>query len=139
MKKTKVLIVEDHPLLRELLSELVQARPDLALVGEVASAEAGLAWLNRAAGGLAPDLPDLLFVNISLPGMSGVAFVAKLLVRWPGLKCIMVTSHAEASYVTAALRAGAKGYVQKGDADALFATVDRVLAGETVVRLEENA
>ena len=138
MKKTKTLIVEDHPLLRELLSELVQSRSDLALVAEVASAEAGLAWLSRAEGDHALE-PELVFVNISLPGMSGVAFVAELQARWPHLKCIMVTSHAEASYVTAALRAGAKGYVQKGDADALFETVDRVLTGETVVRLEENA
>ena len=135
MSKTNVLIVEDHPLLRELLSELVVSRADLRLVGEVASAEAGVAFLSRAEPALTPEL---VFVNISLPGMNGIDLVKEMLERWPRLKCVMVTSHAEASYVTAALRAGAKGYVQKGDPDALLDTAQRVLQGETVVRLEES-
>lgn len=134
MPKTQVFIVEDHPLLREMLSELVGSRPDLALVGVAASAEAGLALLQTEA-----DLaPDVVFVNISLPGMNGIDLVVALLERWPRLKCIMLTSHAEDVYVTAALRAGAKGYVQKGDADALLDTLRRVVEGETVVRLEES-
>lgn len=64
MNKTKVLIVEDHPLVREMLSELVQSQPEMALVGEVASAEAGLALLDAIA-------PELALVNLSLPGMDG--------------------------------------------------------------------
>ncbi|CAN5823982.1 hypothetical protein BH24DEI2_BH24DEI2_10020 [soil metagenome] len=131
MNKTKVLIVEDHPLVREMLSELVQSQPEMALVGEVASAEAGLALLDAIA-------PELALVNLSLPGMDGPQLVATLLERRPNLKCIMVTSHAEDIYVNAALRAGAKGYVQKGDTDALLDTIRRVLQGETVVRLEET-
>lgn len=129
--KTKVVIVEDHPLLRQMLGELVMSRPDLELVGEAASAEACLELLDAVA-------PDLALINVSLPGMNGIDLVAQLLERRPHLKCIVVTSHAEERYVKAALEAGTRAYVQKGDPEAILETVDLVLKGETVVRLEES-
>lgn len=124
---SRVFIVDDHPLVRRALGRLLGLEPGLRVVGEAASAEEALAQLGE-------NLPDLLLVDFSLPGVDGAELVRRLGRTHPGVCCLVVSSHHEALYVQAALAAGARGYVTKGDADGLTLAIRRVLAGEVVVQ-----
>lgn len=122
----RLFIVDDHPLVRRSMRGLLDLEPDFEVVGEADSAE-------RALELLAEPLPDLVLVDYSLPGMNGVELVQRLGASYPGLYCLVVSSHHERFYVDAALATGARGYVLKGEPDALLRAVVGVLRGETVV------
>lgn len=118
-------IVEDHAVLRAALLELLTG-PDLRVLGTAASAEDALQAL--------PALhPDIVLVDVSLPGMSGLKLVERLCVQRPDLKTLMVSGHSETLYARAALSAGACGFVPKDDPDQLLHAVRTVLNGETFV------
>lgn len=117
-----VFLVEDHPKVRKQLGLLVTNMAGLRLVGEVDSAEEALVALESMT-------PSLLLVDISLPGMSGIELVQKLHEKHEGCRCLMVSGHVDSTYVRAAERAGAKGFVAKGDPDELLDAVDQVLNG----------
>lgn len=125
--RSRIFIVDDHPLIRRALHRLLDLEPGLVTVGEAASAEDALEQL-------AHNPPDLLLVDFSLPGMDGAQFVRAFGRQHPGVRCLVVSSHHETPYVDAALAAGAHGYVTKGDVAALVGAIHRVLGGEIVVR-----
>lgn len=103
----RVLLVEDHPLMREMMVEYVEALPDFHVCGSARTAEEALTAL--------PGSADLVLVDISLPEMNGIDLIREISSRWPGLSCLVCSGHNEASYVERALDAGAKGYVAKGN------------------------
>lgn len=117
-----VFLVEDHPKVRKQLGLLVTKLAGLDLVGEVDSAEAALSALEES-------MPGLLLVDISLPGMSGIELVQRLHEQHEDCRCLMVSGHVDIDYVRAAERAGAKGFVAKGDPDELLAAVAEVMNG----------
>jgi len=117
-----VFLVEDHPKVRKQLELLVTGLAGLDLVGEVDSAEAALAALESVT-------PGLLLVDISLPGMSGIELVQRLHEKHQDCRCLMVSGHVDTAYVRAAERAGAKGFVAKGDPDELLTAVEEVMNG----------
>ena len=117
-----IFIVEDHPMMRQVLRQLLTDEPDLSVVGEAGSAEAALTAL--------PDLtPDLLMVDLSLPGVSGIELVRELKRQRPELRCLVVTGHTDPLYRTAAAEAGAAGYVTKDDPSSVLTAVREVLKG----------
>lgn len=116
----RLFIVEDHPAMRRMMRRLIETTPGLGVLGEAASAEEALASLS----GLAPDL---LLVDLSLPGMSGIEFVRRLRLERPELRCLVVTAHADELYRHSALAAGASGYVTKDDPDEVLAMVWQLL------------
>ena len=119
----RIFIVEDHPMMRRMLHDYIQAEPDLEVCGTAATgAEALVALADLAA--------DLVVVDMSMPKMSGVDLVETLLARQPDLSCLMYSGHSELSYVERARAAGARGYVLKGGPDELPQAIRRVLAGE---------
>lgn len=122
---SRVFIVEDHPLVRQITSEFVGGLPDVEVCGAASSAEEALNGL--------PDDVDLLVVDVSLPGMSGIDLVAEVAARWPTLLCLMLSGHTEVGYVERALAAGARGYVMKGDTATLAESVRCVSDGGTYV------
>lgn len=122
----RVFILEDHPLMRETTSEFVSALPGVEVCGTAASAEEALAALPEANA-------DLLLVDVSLPGMSGIEFVKEALTRWPAMRCLMFSGHTESLYVERALDAGACGYVTKGNPAALSNAVLSALSGDEYV------
>jgi CheY-like chemotaxis protein len=107
--RTKILIVDDHPLLRKGLALSLGEESGLEVVGQAADAEEALAAFE----GLDPDLA---IVDISLPGMSGIELIKHFVALKPELQVIVVSRHDEMLYAERAIRAGAKGYVMKLEA-----------------------
>jgi len=120
---TRILLVDDHPLMRKGLALTLNAETDLDVVGQAADAEEALSMIDKLD-------PDLVLIDISLPGMSGLELLKHLLAIRPGLLALMVSRHDEALYAERAIRAGAKGYVMKLEAaDDIVHAVRHVLRG----------
>jgi DNA-binding NarL/FixJ family response regulator len=124
-RAARVLIVDDHPVFRAGLVQVLGGEPGLAVCGEAGSAEEALGLLD----GLAPDL---LVVDISLGGASGLELVKQVHQRRPGLPTLVLSMHDETLFAERSLRAGARGYVNKQEAVGhMIAAMRKVLAGET--------
>lgn len=120
---TRILLVDDHPLLRQGLAQTIEAEPDLEVVAQAGDAEEALAVFDGAA-------PDLVVTDISLPGMNGLELLKNLLTLHPDLPVLVVSRHDEELYAERAVRAGARGYVSKLAAgDDIVTAIRRVLRG----------
>jgi DNA-binding NarL/FixJ family response regulator len=123
-------IVDDHPLVRQGLKMLMDIQSDLRVVGEAAVAQ-------QALDGVARTKPDLAIVDIGLKGTDGLELTKSLRKRHPRLAVLVLSIYDEAIYAERALKAGARGYIMKKEAnEELLNAVRRVLAGK--VYLSEN-
>ena len=123
-QKRKIFIVDDHPLVREWLSNLINQQPDLAVCGE---AEDG----PHALDGIGAKKPDVAIVDITLKGGSGIELIKDVTRLHPAVAVIVLTMHDESLYAERAFRAGAKGYVMKRDTTKnVVAAVRSVLDGK---------
>jgi DNA-binding NarL/FixJ family response regulator len=123
---TRVLIVDDHPVFRDGLAGLLNTLPDLTTVGSVGTAEEALELVRDAA-------PDVVLMDLNLPGASGVEATRQVLAIAPDTAVLVVTMVDDDDSVLAALRAGARGYVLKGAAAAeISAAIRSVAAGGAV-------
>ena len=107
MKKIRVLIADDHALFREGLRALLNAMPDIEVVGEASDGEAAIAQADAAQ-------PDVILMDINMPGINGIEATRRILSAHPSLGIIMVTMLEDDASVFAAMKAGARGYVLKG-------------------------
>ena len=105
-EKRKVFIVDDHPLVREWLTNLINQQPDLNVCGEAAAAA-------EAIQAVAVSKPAVAIVDISLRDSSGIELIKDLKQSYPGLLVLVLSMHEELHYAERALRAGAKGYIMK--------------------------
>lgn len=120
----RIFLVDDHPLLREGLHQLIDRMPDCEVCGEAATAE-------EAADAIAAATPDLVMLDITLPDQSGLDFLKDLKVNFPQIPVLVFSMHDEMLYAVRALRAGAKGYLMKGtSSEILKSAIRRVLLGE---------
>jgi DNA-binding NarL/FixJ family response regulator len=126
-RKHRVFIVDDHPLVREGLSNLINEQADLVVCGEAEDAAQALAGIGVAR-------PDLALIDISLKTASGLELVKDLGVHFPAVALIVLSMHDDLLYAERALRAGARGYVMKRETtkDVLTA-IRRVLQGDVYV------
>jgi DNA-binding NarL/FixJ family response regulator len=108
-QKAKVLLVDDHPLVREWLANLINQQSDLQVCGEADSAPKAL----QMAGAVNPDVA---IVDISMEGGSGLELIKNIKASHPGVMVIVLSMHDEALYGERALRAGARGYIMKREA-----------------------
>lgn len=122
----RVSIVEDHPVLRSVLLEYISRLPDVVNCTVAASAEAALEALNG-------DRPDLMLIDLSLPGMNGIELISELRKSFPDLPCAILSGHRSQTYVGKALAAGANGYLLKGDPLEIERGMRAILAGERYV------
>jgi len=104
----RVFLVDDHPLIRKGLRLALEAEQDLSVCGEASTAEEALAVVPKVC-------PDLVIVDISLPGMSGLDLIKELDAIRPGTKTLVFSRHDETLYAERAIRAGARGYVMKSE------------------------
>lgn len=124
-KTSHIYLVEDHSLMRQALQSSVEMQPGLVVCGAAASAEEALAAFT-APGGMPADVA---LIDMSLPGMSGIELVRKLLAHCPALRCLILSGHREPIYVEQALAAGAWGYVLKGYPTDIPEAIAAVLGG----------
>ncbi len=123
-KKMAVVIVEDHPMFRERLAELINREPDLEVCGEADNIRDGFDLITR--GGA-----EVAIVDITLQGSSGLELLKNLKAAGTGVPVLVLSMHDETLYAERVLRAGAKGYITKSEASAKVMTALRqVLAGE---------
>ncbi|HYE95835.1 MAG TPA: response regulator transcription factor [Rubricoccaceae bacterium] len=114
--RRKVFLVDDSPLIVELLSDLVASQPDLSVSGTAQSGEEALRKIP------ASDC-DLVLVDVSMPRMNGLELIGHLQRLRPDLPCLVVSAHSGESYVREAREAGAVGYVEKENPDALLEAI----------------
>ncbi len=120
----RILLVDDHPLVRERLAELINEQPDLRVCGEAADRHEALARLAQGP-------PDLAIVDLSLRNSHGLELIKDLHARDPHLPILVVSMHDEALYAERALRAGARGYINKQEATQnVLKAIRRLLAGQ---------
>lgn len=106
MKPVRVMLADDHPLIREAIGHLVAGAPEFELVGEAADGKECLAHIDELR-------PDILVLDIAMPGMNGEQVARELRARHPELKIIALSGYTDRQFVRAMTRAGAKGYVVK--------------------------
>lgn len=120
----KILIVDDHEIVREGLASALSSDERLEIVGAAGSAEAGLTLARRT-------LPDLALVDLRLPNMTGEEFCREIRARFPSTAVIVLTTYLSEETVRGALNAGAAAYVTKAAGlPELRAAIERVMAGQ---------
>ncbi len=121
---TKVLIVDDHALLREGLQSLLSAQPGMRVVGTAEDAQSGISKIASLD-------PDVVLTDLAMPETGGVDAIRQIKAAHPDTRVIALTFHKEDSYIHAALKAGADGYVLKDDSrDELVIAIGSVLRGK---------
>lgn len=123
-QKSTVVIVDDHPLFREGVKGLIERTADYHCIGEAGSGAEALA--------LAGELqPELMTMDITLPDMSGIEAVRRIVREVPSVRILMLSMHPNFEYVAEALKAGARGYVMKeATSTRLVAAMDALRSGE---------
>jgi DNA-binding NarL/FixJ family response regulator len=123
-RKRTVFLVDDHPLVREWLTNLIHQQSDLAVCGE---AESG----PQALQAILALKPDIAIIDLSLKDSSGIELIKDLKQSAPGLAILVLSMHEEAHYAERALRAGAKGYIMKRETTRkVIAAIRQVLEGK---------
>jgi DNA-binding NarL/FixJ family response regulator len=123
-KKHRILLIDDHPLVRRGLAEVIGREPDLEVCGEASDVAEALGEVDRTA-------PDIAVVDLTLKTGHGIELLERLKTRAPNLKTLVSSMHDETLFAERVLRAGAKGYVTKQEPpDVLLKAIRQVLRGE---------
>ena len=122
-----IVIADDHELIREGVKKIIRACADIRIVGEAADLERTLALVARHA-------PDVVVLDLSLPGYEGLAGLAELRRGFPAQQVVMLSMYEEERYAVSALRFGAAGYITKAmAAEELVKAIRQVVAGGTYI------
>lgn len=123
-RRARILLVDDHPLVRERLAEIINREKDLTLCGEAEDR-------HQALDAIRTCRPQLVIVDITLKSSDGIELIQDIRTRWPALLTLVVSMHDESLYAERALRAGARGYITKQEATRnILSAIRRVLGGE---------
>lgn len=124
MKKIKILIADDHSVVRQGLRTLLQSAPEFSVIGEAANGEEAVRLAKARP-------PDIVIIDISMPKLNGIEATRRIKENNPAAKVLILTIHENEEYVYQMIRAGANGYVLKNaDKKELFAAVRAVAGGE---------
>jgi DNA-binding NarL/FixJ family response regulator len=122
-----ILLADDHVLIRYGIKNIIKMNDKLRVVGEVSSGE-------EIMGFLAGSDVDIIILDISMPGIGGVAAAKLVKSRYPWIKILMLTMHKNKQYFYNAMAAGADGYLMKDDSDEeLLFAIDKVLSGKSYI------
>jgi DNA-binding NarL/FixJ family response regulator len=125
--KKRVLLVDDHPIVRQGLAQLINQETEIGVCGQAEDAHKAL----EAIGTLKPDIA---IVDISLKTISGIELIKNIKIQYPQLPVLVLSMHDESLYAERALRAGAKGYIMKREVpEKLLGAIHRILRGEMYV------
>ena len=106
IEKVSILIVDDHTVLRSGLRLLLESQGEFRVVGEAASGEEALERLRELS-------PDIVIMDLAMPGMDGLTALVRIQESYPRVKVLVMTQHADRAYLSPALQAGASGYILK--------------------------
>jgi DNA-binding NarL/FixJ family response regulator len=125
--RKRLFILDDHPMMREGLAQLINNEPDLTVCGEAGTGAEAFEQVTKLK-------PDLFLADISLPDKHGLEVVKDVLAQQPGLGVLVISMHDESLYAERVLRAGARGYIMKQEGGAkLMQAIRRVLEGKIYV------
>jgi two-component system response regulator NreC len=125
MKNLKIVLAEDHTILREGLRALLSADPNFEIVGEACDGRDAVRCVEKL-------VPDLLLMDLSMPRMSGMEAIREIKKRYPEIKIIALTVHKTEEYLLTTLKAGADGYVLKDAThDELVMAIKNVMRGKS--------
>ena len=125
-KKTKssILLVDDHPIVRQGLAEMIDQQPDIHVCGTAED-------VHKALDAVEKYKPDLVIADISLKGSNGIELLKNIKIRYPRMLVLVLSMHDESLYAVRALRAGAAGYIMKQEAtEKVLTAIRQVLNGE---------
>jgi len=122
VNKIRVLLAEDHTIVRKGLRALLESEADIEVIGEAENGREAVAKVQQL-------LPDVVLMDITMPALNGLEATRQIKKRFPGVKVLILTMHADEEYVFQILRAGASGYVVKK-----AAPTELVLAIEAIYR-----
>ena len=126
-KKARILVVDDHPLLREGVMQLINRQRDLCACGDASS-------LTEAQAALETHQPDLILLDLRLGGGDALEFIKASRARFPKVRILILSQHDEPLYAERTMRVGASGYVIKEEApEEVLTAIRTVLAGDTYV------
>ncbi len=133
-KKHRIMIVDDHPIVRHGIAQLLNSQPDLQVAAEADDAESALRHVRD-------NKFDLLIVDISMPGLSGLDLIRRIKAQDAAMPILVLSMHDESVYAERALSAGARGFLMKHEAtDKLVSAVRKLLGGAVYLsrKLEER-
>ena len=123
-KRKRILLVDDHPMMRIGVTTLINAEPDLLVVGQADTAEQALALIPECK-------PDLIATDMTMPGRGGLEFIKDVKALYPDLPMLVVSMHDEMLHAERALRAGARGYLMKeAGGEKLLEAIRKVISGQ---------
>jgi DNA-binding NarL/FixJ family response regulator len=132
-QKTRILIVDDHPMLREGLASLLGAQPDIEVCGQAESAPQALDMIPSTH-------PDIVIADVTMPGRSGIELIKDIAAMYPRVATLAVSMHDESVYAERVLRAGARGYIMKKEGGKrILEAIRKVRAGEVAVSENINS
>ncbi|MFZ9854942.1 MAG: response regulator [Limisphaerales bacterium] len=121
--RRRIMLVEDHPILRLGLAQLIGKEADLEICGEAGNPAEAMTLLDKV-------VPDLLLTDMNMPGRSGMEFVRDIRARFPDLAILILSMNGEDLHAERALKAGAQGYIMKGaGGEELMVAIRKVLGG----------
>jgi DNA-binding NarL/FixJ family response regulator len=121
---TRILLVDDHPMVRERLTEIISREKDLVVCAEAEDRAGALQAIPSAR-------PDLAIIDLALKNSNGLELIKDIHARWPRLLMLVVSMHDESLYAERVMRAGARGYITKQEATRnILVAIRRVLSGE---------
>ncbi len=128
MEPMKIFLIEDHHIMRRGLASLLTTERDVQILGEAASGEEALALLRE------DNLPEIIIMDVSLPGMNGIETTRAIKLRYPRVKILILSMYHNPTFVHQAMQAGASGYIlKKSMVEELNTALDRVAAGKQFV------
>lgn len=123
----RILLADDHTIIRDGLKKILSTVPDMQVVAEAADGNELLALLRAG-------LPDVLLLDMSMPGRSGIVLIQQLQASYPALPVLVLSMYGESQYAVHAIRAGAAGYLTKNvESDQLIGAIRKVARGGTAV------
>ena len=126
-QKKRILVIDDHAMIREGLIQLIDREDDLFVCGEAGDPFAALDLIGSAQ-------PDLVLTDLNLPGKSGVELIKDIRAMYPGVVVLVLSMHDETIYAERVLRAGARGYIMKQEGgQRLMEAIRRVVSGQSYV------
>jgi DNA-binding NarL/FixJ family response regulator len=131
--KTRVIVVEDHPMFRERLVHLIETEPDMEVCGEADNVPDGVVLIRE-------KKPDVVILDITLKGSNGLELLKDLRASGIEVPVLVLSMHEETLYAERALRAGARGYITKSEASSrVLAALREVLRGEVYLDAKTTA